>query len=110
MNFTQEELEALKRQIEGVEDSRMFLSMVGPPGEQLRPEGCMQIGAAVLLGKPILVIAREDEHVSLPLRRAAAVVLIGSPDDQDFKDRLMVAIDDLANEITVTEPDPDGDL
>jgi hypothetical protein len=93
--WTEEELAALKRNLEHIDDSAIFLSMVGKSVNDLDPKGCMELGAAIILGKPLLVVAHSDDDISGPLRAAAAAVVIGDPKEDDLKAKIVDAIETL---------------
>jgi hypothetical protein len=69
--------------------------MVSKIAENLDPQGCMELGAAVILGKPILVVAQDDSDVSDQLRAAAALIVIGSPTDGELKQKIVDAVESL---------------
>lgn len=52
----------------------------------------VQIGAAILLDKPIVLVALNGEPISQALQRAATAIVRGSVTDQATKERLHAAI------------------
>lgn len=59
--------------IEGISSSKFFVFAVGP-GELLHPMVCLQVGAAVMLDKPIIIIAHPQVELPANIIKAAKVV------------------------------------
>lgn len=68
------------------------MSIVLLDGEGVTIELCAEIGAAILLDKPILVVILPGAKVPANLKRVAASIVEGNPRDPAVADRLQAAI------------------
>jgi hypothetical protein len=55
---------------------------------------CIQIGAAVVYDKPIILLALDDTKIPDALERAADVVVRGQPGDPKLHEKIGAAIED----------------
>jgi len=63
------------------------------------PKLCLELGAAILFDKPLIIVVSRGERVSSNLRRVATVILEGNPNDPAFQLQLTNAIHNiLAND------------
>jgi hypothetical protein len=57
------------------------------------PKLCMELGAAILFDKPIiLVVPDPDRQIPANLRRIASVIVVGNPLDPETQQRMQDAI------------------
>lgn len=53
---------------------------------------CVEIGAAILFDKPLILLVLTDENIPAALERAATTIVRGNPDDPEIQQRLTEAI------------------
>lgn len=82
--------ERLLRQIPGIDRSRLFIVTVGDdaPTDTL----CLNLGAALLLDAPIIVIAPHGARVPANLKRCAATIVERDPRDRSAFEDIRKAI------------------
>lgn len=56
---------------------------------------CLEVGASILLEKPLIVVADSDGPIPLKLRNIASAVIVGKMGDPSFEERLTAAIREL---------------
>jgi hypothetical protein len=71
-----------------MKDSALSITIVGDPDPKL----CMELGAAILFDKPIVVIVPEGKKLSANLSRVASAVVQGDVRQPKVKQRLQDAI------------------
>jgi hypothetical protein len=59
------------------------------------PKLCMELGAAIMFDKPIIVVVPADRKVSANLRRVASSIIQGDINDPHMKARLINAIEQV---------------
>lgn len=67
------------------------ISLVIAP-ERPDPKVCLELGATLLLDKPLILVITRGHTVPANLRRCAAAVVEGEIDEPDFQERLQQAI------------------
>ncbi len=87
-------LERGKREMAPKLSSSAFV-MALDPGDEIDPKIALEIGYAVLLNKPIMVVAKPGRSND-GLRRIATRVLEGDPADPMFQLQLNAAIQDMS--------------
>lgn len=76
-----------------MQGSAFTLTILGKPDPKL----CLEIGAAIMFDKPILVVVPRGVAVPLALRTIAhKIVEIDGPDDEGSKQRIMAAVEEMA--------------
>lgn len=85
--------------LEGIVESAAFVSIL-PPGNQIDPRACMELGAAIMLGKPIIAVALDGQDVPPMLRALAFRVVEGDIDVEDGLKNVGVAITAALDEIS----------
>jgi hypothetical protein len=79
-----------------MKESALSIAIFGKPDAKL----CMEIGAAVLFDKPIIVVAAPDMVIPANLKRVASAIVIGSPSDpatgQQLRDALTAVMENDA--------------
>lgn len=53
---------------------------------------CLEIGAAILLDKPIILLVPDDTTISANLKRCASTIIHGSPTDPKVQKEIQAAI------------------
>ena len=59
------------------------------PGEEPDAKVCLEVGAAILLGKPLFIVLPPGRSISEQLRRAADVVIEADPGTEEGRLELM---------------------
>jgi hypothetical protein len=75
-----------------LEDSRVALSIVPSQDASIDPKWCLELGAMIMLDKPIIAIVCRGARIPPKLAMIADEIVEGEIDDPDFKGRLMAAI------------------
>jgi hypothetical protein len=90
-----------------VRDSRIVLSLcpTGAPDAKW----CLETGAAIWYGKPIVVVAEREERVPPGLRRVAHAVVLANLSTQEGREALHLALTALAEEFKDGPPEGAGD-
>lgn len=81
--------------IEGISKSQFFVFVVG--SDVVNAHVSVQIGAAILLDKPILLLVHKDFKVPVNLSKAAKMIHRCDMDDERQRARAHQAIMDFAN-------------
>jgi hypothetical protein len=72
-----------------MESSALCISIAS---EKPNAKQCLEIGAAVLMDKPIILLVPEGRQISANLKRCASVIVIGNPSDAGVQRALQSAI------------------
>lgn len=96
--WSEAHLDAFHDKCEAISDSKVMMTLVGPDPHDLDIQQCMEIGAAVLLDKPFMVVVPNDRIVPENLKKIATVVVHGSPGDPGFEEQLKAAFESMARE------------
>jgi|SRR5580698_6346859 hypothetical protein len=59
---------------------------------------CLEIGAAVLLDKPLIVVMPKGKRVPVNLRRVASAIIEGDPGEPDIQEKLQKAMTAIITE------------
>jgi hypothetical protein len=62
------------------------------------PKICLELGAAILYDKPIIVFATPDALIPLRLRNIASAIVVGEPSDPTVVQRLQDAMQAVMKE------------
>lgn len=75
-----------------IDGSAMTLVLMhSPPDAKI----CLEVGAAILLDKPLLVFAAPGTNIPQKLRNLATAIVVGEMSDPSTKERLTAAIAEL---------------
>jgi hypothetical protein len=96
--WSEAHLDAFHKKCEALADSNIMMTLVGPDPNDLDIQQCLEIGAAVLLDKPFMVIVPKDRKVPENLKKIASVIVHGLPGDPGFDETLKEAFDYMARE------------
>lgn len=75
-----------------------FMLTTGAGDGRPRPEACLQLGAAILMEKPIMVVALKGQRVPDALRRAAHTIVEVEDVHKDGK-KIEAAIDAMLKHV-----------
>ena len=83
---------AAKKMFPMMESSAISITILGKPDPKL----CLELGAAILFDKPIIVVAAEGMPIPANLKRCASAIVQGNVvQDKTTRDRLTQAIHDV---------------
>lgn len=78
--------------------SGVFLN-IAPPNGELDVKQCTELGAAILLGKPLLLVVAKGRTIPAGLRRCAEIVIDDwDPDSPDQVERVAHALKQMGLE------------
>ena len=84
VELSPEFLEAAQENLEKIADSKIFLTLfTGKMAEEAIP--CLQMGLALYLDKPIIVVCGEDQIVPKNLEKVAVAIFRGDIKDPEFQ-------------------------
>lgn len=75
-----------------LKESALSLTILGADPD---PKLCLELGAAILFDKPILVIVPEGVRVPANLKRCAAAIVYGDPHDPSVEKQIRDALADI---------------
>jgi hypothetical protein len=74
-----------------MESSNVVIS-IAPPKGKFDVKFAVELGAAIMLNKPIIVISETNDDVPPLLRLVAHKIVVGSISDPGFQDRLQAVL------------------
>jgi hypothetical protein len=80
---------AQKEMIPMMENSAIVISLLG---SHIDAKVCLEIGAAILLDKPIVVVIVQGAKVPANLKRVASIIIEGDMKEKATQDKLQQAI------------------
>jgi hypothetical protein len=75
-----------------MKSSALSVTIVPPDGADPDPKLCMELGAAILFDKPIILMVPAGRTIPANLRRVAATIVQGDMSDPSTGERLQNAI------------------
>jgi hypothetical protein len=91
-DFDPELKEMMKKNIHAVSRSNVFLTLLSPKPEDLDLQQCLEVGAAVLLDKPFILVGAGSRYCPKNLMRMASAIVQSMPGDPTFEDELKCAL------------------
>lgn len=92
-------------------ESSVNVSICPSPGHELDPKFCLELGASIMLGLPIIVWLPDDRPIPAGLRRVAHRIVRGDPSSDFGQTELLKAIEsarrDSEPHINDSYEDPD---
>jgi len=82
-----------KKMFPNLKESALFVSIL--PNEDPAPESCLDLGAAILYDKPIVIMVLKGNRVPAALRRAADRLIEVEEFDDDAKLQLQAAMEEV---------------
>lgn len=89
--------DARRQAIQPIMESAAVIVLL--PGSEVDVKVCLEIGAAVLLDKPILAIALPGRPVPVVLRRIATHVIEADPDTHEGRELIRLAVNDVLADV-----------
>ena len=74
------------------------MSIIITPKSKVDVKLCLELGASILLEKPLIIISVPGAQVPSKLRQLASAVIEGDIDDIGFQDRLTAAMNKVIEE------------
>jgi hypothetical protein len=82
-----------------ISESALCVAISPPTPEDLDIKFCVELGAMICLDKPVILVVPWGRQAAIPakLRDVADAIIVGSPGDEGFDDRLMAAVKDVTS-------------
>jgi hypothetical protein len=74
-----------------LQSSAMSITILGKPDPKL----CLELGAAILFDKPLIIFAPPGTTVPANLRRCASAIIEGDMKDEAVRQKLMTTLNDV---------------
>lgn len=94
-DFDPELKESMRKNIKAVSSSSVFLTLLSPKAEDIDFQQCLEVGAAVLLDKPFVLVGAASRHCPANLRKMASAIVDQLPGEPGFEDALKCALMDM---------------